>query len=123
MINFFKKPLILILSCIMVLSMSVPIFGVETTSDYESHWASETIQAAIDSGMAKGYPDGTFKPDNAITRSEFFSLVNNALNFTVKSEDTYADVLADAWYAPVIAKAKAAGYIVCLLYTSPSPRD
>jgi hypothetical protein len=62
--------------------------------------------------MAKGYPDGTFKPDNTINRSEFFSLVNNAFDFTVASEDTYTDVAADKWYAPVIAKAKAAGYIV-----------
>lgn len=101
----------LILSCVMVLSVSVPVFGAVTTSDYGSHWASNTIQSAIDSGMAKGYPDGTFKPDNEITRSEFFSFVNNAFDFTAESEDTYTDVIADAWYAPVIAKAKAAGYI------------
>lgn len=111
MTKFFKKPLILILICVMVLSMIIPAFGATTVSDYESHWASNTIQSAIDSGMAKGYLDGTFKPDNSITRGEFFSLVNNAFNFTVASEDTYTDVVADAWYAPVIAKAKAAGYI------------
>src|SRR5665647_1813849 len=111
MIKFFNKPLILILSCIMVFSMFVPAFGAVTTSDYESHWASEEIQSAVDLGIVKGYPDGTFKPDNAITRSEFFSLVNNAFDFTVASEDTFTDVLTNAWYAPVIAKAKAAGYI------------
>lgn len=112
MTNFFKKTLILILSSAMLLSMSVLVFGAETTSDYESHWASKTIESAIDLGIANGYPDGTFKPDDSITRGELFSLVNNAFEFTIKSEDTYTDVIADAWYALDISKAKAAGYIV-----------
>jgi hypothetical protein len=109
--KYFNKALVLMLSCTMILSMFIPVYGA-TTRDYESHWASKIIQSALDSEMAKGYPDGTFKPDNAITRGEFFSLVNNAFNYTVASQDTYTDVAVDAWYAPVIAKAKAAGYLV-----------
>ncbi len=39
--------------------------------DYEGHWAEEYIKKAINAGYMSGYPDGSFKPDNPITRAEF----------------------------------------------------
>lgn len=39
--------------------------------DYEGHWAEEYIKKAINAGYMTGYPDGSFKPDNPITRAEF----------------------------------------------------
>lgn len=108
--QFINKPLMLVLCFLMVFSAFVPVLG-ESTNDYGTHWAKETIQSAITNGLAQGYPDGTFKPDNAVTRAEFFAMVNNAYKFTDSSSSTYPDVAGNAWYAPVISKAKAAGYI------------
>lgn len=39
--------------------------------DYEGHWAQQYIEKAVNAGYMTGYPDGTFKPDNPITRAEF----------------------------------------------------
>lgn len=111
MTKYFKKSVSLILSMLMVFSAFVPVFGATTASDYDNHWAKDVIQSAVTSGVVKGYPDGSFKPDNAITRAEFFTLVNNSMQFTASSAVAYTDVAANAWYAPVIARAQAAGYI------------
>lgn len=40
-----------------------------------SHWASATIQAASASGLFNGYEDGTFRPDNPITRAEAAAVI------------------------------------------------
>lgn len=39
--------------------------------DYEGHWAETFIKKAINYGYMTGYPDGSFKPDNPISRAEF----------------------------------------------------
>jgi len=109
--NVLNKPVTLILSFLLVFMASTPVFAAMPSNDYESHWAKETIQLAISSGIAEGYLDGSFKPDNAITRAEFSELVNNVFSFTETAEITYPDVPSDAWYSSVIEKAKAAGYI------------
>jgi len=107
-----KNPLSLLLSLLMIFSTFLPVFGEAATSnDYSSHWAKATIQTAIASGLASGYPDGSFKPENNITRAEFFSLVNNAYKYSSMSQGAYTDVAVNAWYAPVISSARAAGYI------------
>lgn len=38
--------------------------------DYEGHWAKASIEKAKASGVMSGYPDGTFKPDQHVTRAE-----------------------------------------------------
>lgn len=39
-------------------------------TDYEGHWAKTSIDKAKAAGIMAGYPDGTFKPDQAVTRAE-----------------------------------------------------
>lgn len=39
-------------------------------NDYESHWARDAIERAVELGLVTGYPDGTFQPDKPITRAE-----------------------------------------------------
>lgn len=109
--NLIYRPLTLVLCLLIVFSALVPIFGSTPVNDYSSHWANETIQSSFASGITKGYPDGSFKPDKAITRAEFFSLINNAFKFTSVSDAPYTDVAGNAWYVSVIQKADAAGYI------------
>ena len=45
-------------------------------SDIGGHWAQGTIIQWTSKGYISGYEDGTFKPDNSITRAEFVRLVN-----------------------------------------------
>ena len=56
-------------------------------SDIASHWAKNEISAASNNGWITGYPDGTFRPDNKITRAEAMTLVNRVLNRQPETED------------------------------------
>lgn len=40
-------------------------------SDIKGHWARESIIRLAGLGHLKGYPDGTFRPDNSMSRAEF----------------------------------------------------
>ena len=53
---------------------------VKALSDIEGHWAQNTIKQMVDKGIIKGYPDGSFGPNNNITRAEFTSLLVRAFN-------------------------------------------
>ena len=50
-----------------------------TFSDVSSHWAKDEISIAANHGWIKGYEDGSFKPDQKITRAETMTLVNRVL--------------------------------------------
>lgn len=102
------------LSIALVLLMVVsilPMAALAAPSDIEGHWAKDTITKWVEAGKASGYEDGTFKPENPITRAEFMVLVNKSFGFSKTVSIDFTDVPADAWYAEHVAKAKAAGYI------------
>ena len=42
----------------------------EIADDVTGHWAKASIEWAKERGLIKGYPDGSFKPNQAITRAE-----------------------------------------------------
>lgn len=46
----------------------------------ESHWSYDYVLTLVKNGVAKGYPDGSFKPDNNISREEFSIMIFNILN-------------------------------------------
>ena len=60
-------------------------------SDIASHWAKDEISAASNNGWINGYPDGTFKPDNHITRAEAMTLVNRVLKRLPETRDDLRD--------------------------------
>jgi len=81
-------------------------------TDVQGHWAQEQINKWSVNGLASGYSDGTFKPNNQVTRAEFVALVNRAFN--IKSENAttdFTDVKPGSWYYENVAAAKTAGYI------------
>jgi hypothetical protein len=80
-------------------------------TDITGNWAQSQIQKAVDQGIVVGYPDGTFKPEQFITRAEFVTTVNNAFGFTAEASNNFTDVKSTDWFAVQIARAKAAGYV------------
>jgi hypothetical protein len=52
--------------------------GVNYPKDVKGHWAENLIKQAYDVCMFKGYDDGTFKPDRAITRAEALKTILSA---------------------------------------------
>ena len=53
--------------------------GPSKFSDTIGHWAEEAINKALEQGLITGYPDGTFRPDQPITRAEAMTIVNRVL--------------------------------------------
>ncbi|MDB5052429.1 MAG: hypothetical protein JWM44_479 [Bacilli bacterium] len=102
----------LVIACLLLSSFGVAL-GASTsvTSDIKGHWAEAQLSAWMDKGLIKGYEDGSFKPENPITRAEFIALINRSFGFTEETTISFSDVLAGNWAYPEIAKAVKAGYI------------
>lgn len=53
--------------------------GTDAFPDIKGHWANYEINLAYAKKLIEGYPDGTFKPDQEITRAEAMTIVNRVL--------------------------------------------
>ncbi|MDR3294432.1 MAG: S-layer homology domain-containing protein, partial [Clostridiales Family XIII bacterium] len=77
------------------------------------HWAKNYIESAALKGWVIGYPDGTFRPDNNLTRAEIVTVVNNMLgrdNNPVNIPDDvpqYTDLAKTHWAYGGIMEASA----------------
>lgn len=77
-------------------------------SDIKGHWAEPYINQMITAGVAGGYPDGTFKPDAQISRSEFVTLLVKTFKLEVKTGKIFDDT-ANSWAKDYISTATAYG--------------
>ena len=53
--------------------------GEDHFTDIDDSWANEFINIAAENGLINGYPDGSFKPDQLITRAEAMTVINRLL--------------------------------------------
>ncbi|NLW45702.1 MAG: S-layer homology domain-containing protein [Syntrophomonadaceae bacterium] len=91
--------------------LALSVEAAAVPADMQNHWAAKQVAEWIEAGLVGGFPDGTFRPDQSITRAQFITMVNAVLGLQEKAPISYADVKADDWFAPEIAKAKKSGYI------------
>ena len=61
-------------------------------TDVLAHWAKNEIGVASNNGWITGYEDGTFRPDQQITRAEAFALINRVVQ---RNPETENDLLKD----------------------------
>ncbi len=54
-------------------------------------WFAPYLSFCHQRGLVRGYPDGTFRPDGAMTRGEFASVVRNALALESAGEEFFPD--------------------------------
>lgn len=76
--------------------------------DTEGHWAANFVALAYEAGIISGYEDGTFRPDDNVSRAEVCALFANAENRSLEplqNETVYIDVAEDAWYYKYIMNA------------------
>ena len=101
-----KKHAALVLAVAMVLGMQVTTMA----SDYSEHWAKDVITEWTNYGVTAGYEDGTFKPNNSMTRAEFATVLTNVFGLTSKdAAQTFTDVKEGAWYQEAVTLASSAG--------------
>ena len=80
-------------------------------SDISGHWAENEINRAVKAGWIKGYTDGTFRPDQPITRAEAVTLINRMLDRTPDKDHLLPDMIRwpdnteDKWYYAAMQEA------------------
>jgi uncharacterized protein YkwD len=60
-------------------------------TDISRHWARQTIDWSFGQGIASGYPDGSFKPDNRVTEQEFVKMFSVATGAKVEATHVWSD--------------------------------
>ena len=81
-------------------------------SDVKSAWYNSSINAVVNAGYMKGYPDGTFAPNGKITRAEFAQMIM-AIDKANGADVPFADVKghwAEAAIAQAYGNGRIAGY-------------
>ena len=78
----------------------------------ESHWAYDDILSLNASGLMQGYEDGTYRPENQITRAEVMIVINKILGrnpseMYVKSLgfNPFNDLEKDKWHYTAVLEA------------------
>lgn len=85
--------------------LSTNVFAEELPfSDIDGHWAESTICKWQNSGYIDGYPDGSFKPDEAVNRAELAKILSSAFDLQETTTLTYEDVTNSDWFYPYLEK-------------------
>lgn len=89
---------------------SVYTTNIHNFTDVHNSWASTEISTLTNAGILKGYTDGSFRPDAAITRAEFAAI---AARFDKLSggNKTFSDVPTDHWAYAAITSAAEKGWV------------
>ncbi len=80
----------------------------------DGYWAKTPIENTGTVGLVEGYPDGTFKPERALTRAELSTLLVRAKGLKLpdrKAKKVFKDVKPDHWAAKYIEVAQKAGLV------------
>mgnify|MGYP000847812199 FL=1 len=90
--------------------------------DITGHWAEANINKLANTGAIGGYPDGTFKPDNKITRAEFAATLVIAFKLGPRSGKVFSDT-SGHWAQDAITTVAAHGIISGYNETNFGPDD
>ena len=93
-----------------VLSAGVLLAPAAAFTDTTGHWAEGAInQWSQNYGIIQGYEDGTFRPDNSITRGAFAGILDRFFHFlAVSPAGTFSDLAGNYWEQEIL-KLNAAG--------------
>jgi parallel beta-helix repeat protein len=74
--------------------------------DIQGHWAQAYIEALASKDIIAGFPDGTFRPSDPVTRAQFAAIIAKAFSPTPqKPASDFVDVRRDLWAYQVIQTA------------------
>lgn len=89
-------------------------YGGKTFTDLAGHWSKSYVELAAGNGWIAGYPDGSFRPDQKITRAETVTMINRVLDRVPAKESrllsrsimlTFPDNNPGDWYYIAIQEA------------------
>lgn len=84
-----KKIIALLLMIVMLMTTVISAFASDNFNDISGHWAESDIEKAFASGIVNGDGDGSFRPDDTITRAEyvkmFIAMVSDVFDMEIPS--------------------------------------
>ncbi|MCC5652364.1 S-layer homology domain-containing protein [Nostoc sp. XA013] len=90
-----------------------PSFAQTSFSDVSSnYWAAQFIQQLSQRGVIAGFPDGSFRPEEPVTRAQFAAMVNKAFQKAPQRQAiNFADVPSNYWASSAIGQAYTIGFL------------
>lgn len=82
-----------------------------------SDWAATYIEALSQRGIVSGFPDGSFRPNEPVTRAQYAAMVDKAFAQSPtgiapnRSYQPFGDVQSSFWAAPAIESAYTTGFL------------
>lgn len=70
----------LVITTLLVLALTVSAFAGSFADVPSNHWAYEAVNELVAAGLIQGYPDGTFKGQNNLTRYEVATMIARLLD-------------------------------------------
>ncbi|MEA5575485.1 S-layer homology domain-containing protein [Anabaena sp. UHCC 0451] len=95
------------------LMTSAPTLAQTGFSDVSSnYWASQFIQQLSQRGVIAGFPDGTFRPEEPVTRAQFAAMINKAFSKSAQRQPiNFNDVPSNYWAFSAIRQAYTIGFL------------
>ncbi len=73
----------------------------------------EAVKKLVENGVLKGYEDGTFRPENGVTRAEMCKMINLTLGIVdITDAKGFSDVAENNWFYLYALAAQKNGYVV-----------
>jgi hypothetical protein len=93
--------------------IAAPSFAQTTFSDVSSnYWASQFIRELSQRGVIAGFPDGSFRPEEPVTRAQFAAMVNKAFQKAPERQAIrFVDVASNYWAYGAIQQAYTIGFL------------
>ncbi|WP_016948878.1 S-layer homology domain-containing protein [Anabaena sp. PCC 7108] len=118
-LNQWQSKTALIMALSVTAGTVAPLFTVTPTyaqtafSDVSSnYWASQFIQQLSQRGVIAGFPDGTFRPEEAVTRAQFAAMINKAFSKPAqRTAINFNDVPSNYWAYNAIRQAYTIGFL------------
>ncbi|WP_020618465.1 carbohydrate binding domain-containing protein [Paenibacillus daejeonensis] len=110
-----KRGLCFMIAAVMLVSGLLPASrqavaaSAQTAGDWQGHWAQEEIGRWLDSGLLEGYPDGSFRPQQSLTRAEFAVVLTRLFGLRAEAAPVFADIKPGEWHAEAIDALTRAG--------------
>lgn len=114
---------LLLLGCVGGLLLSPSIAGAAPGNpmlrDVSGHWSEPAVRAMVALEVISGFPDGSFRPEDVVTREQFLKMMVSCLGWTLPqagapgsaARQAFGDVPPDRWSFPYVAAAVDRGVI------------
>ena len=90
-----------------------PAWGQTGLNDIQGHWAQPCIEELVQREIISGYPDGSFKASDPVTRAEFATMIGKAFPdaAVVRPVIRFVDLPSNFWALDAIASAYRTGFM------------